>query len=85
MEKEQNKNAGKEQRKGALTYAISQDFEEEIRSYVDKVNRETELPKQRIVTELLIDAIRRAKKFCPNNSENSEIIEDCEDNALNTL
>lgn len=58
--------------KNPLTYAIVPEFEEEIREYVDHINRKTDLPKQRIVSDLLIEAIRRAKKICPLNSENSE-------------
>lgn len=59
-------------RKNPLTYAISSDVEQEIREYVNNVHTKTGLPINRIVSNLLIDSVRRAKKFYPANSENSE-------------
>ena len=58
--------------KNPITYAIIPKFEKEIREYVDYINQKTGLPKQRIVSDLLLDSIRRAKKICPLDSDNSE-------------
>ena len=58
--------------KAPLQYAITPEFEQEIREYVDQVNAKTGLPRTRIVTNLLLESVRRAKKFYPYDSENSE-------------
>ena len=62
-------------KKKSLTYAITQEREEEIKKYVDTVHAKTRIPKGHIVSEILIEGIRKAKKFYPNNlvfSDNSE-------------
>ena len=59
-------------KKNPLTYAITPAFADEIKEYVDKVHDRTGLPINRIVSNLLLEAVRRAKKFCPKISENSE-------------
>lgn len=58
--------------KAPLTYAITPQFAPEIREYVEEVHARTGLPKNRIVSNLLLETVRRAKKFCPQISENSE-------------
>lgn len=67
--------------KGILTYAITGEFAQEIREYVDQVHRRTGLPKNRIVSNFLLETIRRAKKFYPSISENSESASLQTDNA----
>lgn len=67
--------------KNPLQYAIIPEFEQEIREYIDGVNKKTGLPKSRIATNLLLDAIHTAKKFYPCNSENSEMIPETTANA----
>lgn len=62
-------------KKRALTYAITQEREEEIKKYIDTVHAKTRIPKGHIVSEILIEGIRKAKKFYPNDlvfSDNSE-------------
>lgn len=49
--------------KSPLTYRVCADHEGEIRRYVDHVAKSTGLPKGRIVTELLVEAVRRCQKF----------------------
>lgn len=51
--------------KRALTYAITTERENEIKEYVDAVHAKTKQPKGHIVSELLIEGIRRAKNFYP--------------------
>lgn len=51
--------------KQALTYAITTEREDEIKEYVDAVHAKTKQPKGHIVSELLIEGIRRAKNFYP--------------------
>lgn len=68
MKKRPSKSTGK----GILTYAITGEFAQEIREYVDDVHRRTGLPKNRIISNFLLETIRRAKKFCPVISENSD-------------
>jgi len=51
--------------KQALTYAITTEREEEIKAFVDAVHAKTKQPKGHIVSELLIEGIRRAKNFYP--------------------
>jgi len=46
-----------------LTYAITKARQEEIRQFVDTVHARTGQPKGHIVSELLIEGIRRAKNF----------------------
>ena len=50
-----------------LTYAVEPEAEQEIREYVDATKRKTGLSKRRIVSDLLLNAVREAKKFCPAN------------------
>lgn len=66
------KTTRKQVKKYPLTYAIADFCEQEIREYVNSVNRATGLPINRIVSNLLLDAVRRAKNFYSSNSENSE-------------
>ena len=47
----------KAKKKSALTYAISEQHEDVIRSYVENFNEKIGTPKQRIVTELILDGI----------------------------
>ncbi len=51
--------------KQALTYAITTEREDEIKAFVDAVHAKTKQPKGHIVSELLIEGIRRAKNFYP--------------------
>ena len=60
-------------KKAPLTYAIIPEFEQEIREYVNGIRNQTGLPASRVVTNLLLDAVRQAKKICSANSENSEM------------
>lgn len=52
----------KAKKKSALTYAISEQHEGVIRSYVEKLNTKVGTPKQRIVTELILDGIEYRKQ-----------------------
>ena len=52
----------KAKKKSALTYAISEQHEGVIRSYVEKFNNKIGTPKQRIVTELILDGIEYRKQ-----------------------
>ena len=53
----------KQLKKEALTYAITPAREDEIKSFVDAVHAKTRMPKEHIISELLIEGIRRAKAF----------------------
>ena len=66
------KKSVRQTKKNPLTYAITPQFSPEIREYVDGIHARTGLPKNRIVSNLLLETVRRAKKFCPQISENSE-------------
>lgn len=57
----------KKVRNSLLTYAVEREAEQEIREYVDATKRKTGLSKRRIVTDLLLGAVREAKKICPAN------------------
>lgn len=58
--------------KRSLTYAITPERETEIREYVESVHEKTKMPKGHIVSELLVEAVRRAKNFYPVNSDFSD-------------
>ena len=73
MTKKRNVRQTKTTEKAPLTYAITAQFAPEIREYVDGIHARTGLPKNRIVSNLLLETVRRAKKIYPQISENSEI------------
>ena len=54
-----------------LTYAITEDLEDEIRTYVNAINKRTGITKQRIVSDLIVAGMR-GKKFYIVNQENQE-------------
>ena len=64
---------GKRKKRGKrpLTYAITDVFESEIRSYVDAVHEKTRQSKGHIVSLLLVDGVRRAIQCYPVNTNNS--------------
>ena len=61
----------KREKKQPLTYAITPVFSDEIKAYVDSIHKETGLPKNRIVSNILFEAVRNAKKIYPKISESS--------------
>lgn len=49
-----------------LMYAISRMFENEVKTYVNDVNRKTGIPKSRIITNIVIERIRAEKNLQKN-------------------
>mgnify|MGYP000089062407 FL=1 len=49
-------------KKSPLTYSIVPRYESEIRQFVDETNDETGISKSMIVSDLLVNAIRKKKK-----------------------
>jgi len=50
-----------EHKKQALTYAITAEAEPRIRKHVDSVNKKTGVPKQKIVSDLILVGIKVEK------------------------
>ncbi|MEG1926364.1 MAG: hypothetical protein RR415_11540 [Ruthenibacterium sp.] len=53
--------------KQPLTYSMLRENEQEIRNYIDSVNKKTGIPKGRIATDLILAGIKSKGFFCTSD------------------